>query len=101
MGKQMVARDECAEWRDTSDHRDAIIITMRTTVNIPDEAYAVIRSVAQQKGITVGDAIADLVGRALNPGTRLDTAKAFPTFKVSPDAAPITLEQTLAAEDEI
>jgi hypothetical protein len=42
-----------------------------------------------------------LVRRGLRPEVYLDATKAFPCFHLPPDAEPITLEQTLAAEDEL
>jgi hypothetical protein len=75
---------------------------MRTTVNIPDDVYRAARSLAAAKGISLGDALAVLVRRQFSPGrNRMDTKKAFPTFVVSGNAQPITLEQTLAMEDEL
>ena len=75
---------------------------MRTTVNIPDDVYRVARSLADTKGISLGDALAELVRRQFSSGVRrIDTKKAFPTFVVSDTAQPITLEHTLAMEDEL
>jgi hypothetical protein len=81
-------------------HHDAIIIMMRTTVNLPDDIYEVVRSLAATKHTSMGDALAELVRRGLNPAPRLDNTAAFPRFAVPEDAPPITLERTLAAEDE-
>ena len=77
-----------------------MIIMMRTTVNIPDDAYEIAKSVAQVKGMSLGDALGDLVRQAVHPESRIDTSGDFPTFVVSSSAPPITLEQTLAAEDD-
>jgi len=74
---------------------------MRTTVNLPEDVYEVARSIAAAKRISIGDALAELVRRGLHPAPRLKTKTAFPCFSVAKDAAPITLEQTLAAEDEL
>jgi len=75
---------------------------MRTTVNIPDDVYRVARSLATTKGISLGEALADLVRRQFGAAhTRINTRKAFPCFVVPDRALPITLEQTLAAEDEM
>ena len=74
---------------------------MRTTVNLPDDVYRVVRDVANVKNISLGDALAELVRQGLRPSDRLDFSGPFPKFKVPPDAEPITLEQTLAAEDEL
>ena len=73
---------------------------MRTTINLPDDVYLAARSVAQVKGISLGDAIAELARGGLRPPTAIDMAKPFPCFALPGDSEPITLEQTLAAEDE-
>jgi regulator of RNase E activity RraA len=73
---------------------------MRTTVNLPDDIADLVRSVADAKGISMGSAIADLVRQGLTRDSRAHETHGFPCFSVPPDAAPITLEQTLAAEDE-
>jgi len=75
---------------------------MRTTVNIPDDVYQVARSLATTKGISLGEALAHLVRRQFDAAhTQINTRKAFPCFVVPDQAQPITLEQTLAAEDDM
>ena len=73
---------------------------VHTTLNIPDDVYQAARSVASAKGVSLGDALADLVRRGLSAGARVDNTKSFPCFVISGPVPPITLEQTLAAEDE-
>ena len=82
-------------------HRDAKIITMRTTLNLPDDVYRAARSLARAKGVSLGEALADLVRRGLEPAARLNRRKAFPCFVLPKDSEPITLEQTLRAEDDL
>jgi hypothetical protein len=82
-------------------HHDAIIITMRTTINIPDDVADVIRSFADARGLSLGEAVAELVRKGLRPQSRIRDASPFPSFSVPDGAAPITLEQTLGAEDEL
>ena len=74
---------------------------MRTTLNLPDDVVEVIRSFAGVKGISLGEAVAELVRKGLKPRTAGGTDSVFPQFDVPEGAPPITLEQTLAAEDEI
>jgi len=75
---------------------------MRTTINIPDDIGDVIRSFAEAKGISLGEAVAQLVRRGLRPKQlSLYEEAPFPRFSVPDGAAPITLEQTLASEDEV
>ena len=73
---------------------------MRTTLNIPDDVYDVVRSFAEAKGMPLGEALAALVRKGLKPESRISDRGVFPSFIVPEGAAPITLEQTLAAEDE-
>jgi len=75
---------------------------MRTTLSIPDDIYQVIRSFAAARNLSLGDAAAELIRKGLHPESRLESGPGvFPTFRIRPDAEPITLEQTLAAEDAL
>ena len=74
---------------------------MRTTVNLPEDVYIAARSLAGLKGISLGEALAELARQGLNPTTPIHTEKAFPCFALPEGAEPITLEKTLAAEDEL
>ena len=74
---------------------------MRTTVNLPDDIADVIRSFAATKGISLGEAVAELVRKGLQPRSAALTQSVFPQFDIPEDAPPITLCQTLAAEDEL
>ena len=74
---------------------------MRTTLNIPEDVSDIIRSVADAKGISLGEAVAELVRKGLQPSSQAAADAPFPCFRVPAGAAPITLEQTLAAEDEL
>lgn len=73
---------------------------MRTTLNLPDDVYQATRSLATLKGISLGEALAELVRAGLKPSIRVSARKAFPCFVLPDSAQPITLDQTLAAEDE-
>jgi hypothetical protein len=73
---------------------------MRTTINLPEDVAEVIRSFAGVKGISLGEAVAQLVRKGLQPRTPTANAGIFPLFDIPEGAPPITLEQTLAAEDE-
>jgi hypothetical protein len=74
---------------------------MRTTLNLPDDVYEVVCSFADAKKLSLGDAAAVLIRNGLKPAIRTHKTAFFPMFSVSSEAAPITLEQTLAAEDEL
>lgn len=74
---------------------------MRTTVNLPDDVHRAANALATLKGLSLGDALAELVRRGLEPKILLDQSKAFPCFTLPKDAKPITLEQTLEAEEDL
>ena len=48
----------------------------------------------------MGDAAAELIRKGLYPEAQFDSRQFFPQFVVPEGAAPITLEQTLQAEDQ-
>lgn len=70
------------------------------TLDIPDDVYRAVRSMAAARGVSLGDAIVDLARLGLSAGARLDETKPFPCLAITKPGPPITLEQTLAAEDE-
>jgi hypothetical protein len=73
---------------------------MRTTITLPDDVYAAARSIAHQKRISLGAALAELVRRGLNPEPRIDPSGDLPRILPSPGTPLITLEHTLALEDD-
>ena len=77
-----------------------MMFVMRTTLNLPDDVYEAARSVATQRNLSLGDALAELVRNSLKVSYRIDLSKDFPCFATSPDAEPITMKRTLELEDE-
>jgi hypothetical protein len=82
-------------------HRDDTIIIVRTTINIPDDIYQIARAFAGSHGISMGEAIAELARRGLRATRPVNGQKPFPCFELAANSKPITLEQTLNAEDEL
>ena len=74
---------------------------VRTTLNLPDDVYLVARSLARAKDVSLGEAVAELVRGGLRPTHPMDATKPFPCLVLLDDSEIITLEQTLAAEDEL
>jgi len=50
--------------------------------------------------VSLEEAIVDLARRGLAGSSLIDDTKPFPCFAVAKPGPPVTLEQTLAAEDE-
>ena len=82
-------------------NHDAIIIMMRTTLNLPDDVYEIAKVRAEAKRISLGDAVAEMVRKAFEPQVVIQDGDAFPTFKLPENAPVITLKQTIEAEDEL
>ena len=76
---------------------------MRTTLSIDDDLLAAAKSLARSKSQSIGRVISDLARRGLSATPRVNTqgAVGFPTFRVDPDARPITLEDVRKDEDEV
>ena len=70
------------------------------TLDIPDDVYQAVRSMAEAQGVSLGAAVAALVRLGLSAGARGGDTKPFPCFAIAKPVPPITLDQTLAAEDE-
>lgn len=79
---------------------DAIVIMMRTTLNIEDEVFYSAKSLAGQGHISIGDAFMELACRGLQQPRVGQSKNGFPCFYQSAGAEPITLECTLELEDE-
>ena len=73
---------------------------MRTTVDLPEDVLEVARSLAAAKHLSIGNALAELVRRGLAAKVPIAASTLFPTFQVSDDAPPITMEMVRLLEDE-
>lgn len=72
---------------------------MRTTLDLGDDVLAAARSLAAEKGVSLGAAVSELARRGLQSGR--DHAEGdLPVFHVPTDAPPITPEMVDAALDE-
>ena len=73
---------------------------MRTTLNLPDDVYNIAKTRAEAKRISLGDAVGEMVRQAMEP-TLIDPDELFPRFKVPEGTPKVTLEEILAAKDEL
>lgn len=72
---------------------------MRTTLDLHDDVLVAARSLAAEKGISLGAAVSELARRGLQSG-RDRSEGDLPVFEVPADAGPITPEMVDAALDE-
>lgn len=72
---------------------------MRTTLEIDDAVLAAARTLAAERGLSLGDAISELARRGLARRTPV-MRDGFPSFDVSSDATPITPEMVREANEE-
>jgi len=77
-----------------------MMLVMRTTLNLPEDVYDAAKSLATQRHLSLGDALAEMVRGSLRASYRIDLSKDFPCFATSTDAEPITMQRTLELEDE-
>ena len=70
-------------------------------MTLPDDVYTVAPDFAHERRISLGDAVAELVRRALRPAPAFNTSTPFPSFQMDPSSRLITLEETLAAEEDL
>ena len=74
---------------------------MRTTLTIDDDLVEAARALANQERVSIGEAVSRLIRMGLRGPVKMRRGKsAFPVFKVSEDAKPITLEAVKRAEEE-
>jgi len=73
---------------------------MRTTLQIDDDLYRAAKSIAAAGNKTVGEVVSDLIRKALQPQDYREDLEGFPTFRVSENAPPLTMEMVRAAEED-
>ncbi len=63
---------------------------MRTTINLDDDVLRVARTLARERGDSLGAVLSDLARRGLRPLAQTAYEGDFPVFKVREDAPPLT-----------
>ncbi len=89
----------------TSTHRDTTPTRryarlVRTTLKLDDDVLEAARCIAADEGVTVGDVMSRLARRGLEPRPEARARDHFPTFAVSRDAPPITLDMVKRALED-
>ena len=73
---------------------------MRTTINLEEDVLRVVRSMARERGESLGSVVSALIRKALRPPTGVAYSSDFPVFLVREDAPPITPEMVESAMEE-
>ena len=72
---------------------------MRTTLDVDDDVLAAARTLASERGVSIGRALSELARQGLRPAK--PTRKgSLPVFDVPDDASPITPDMVRDALDE-
>lgn len=74
---------------------------MRTTLNLDPDVHRTVKSIAGERGASLGSVVSELVRSALHPEDRgFSRVDGFPVFEVREDAPPITPEMVKEALEE-
>ena len=73
---------------------------MRTTINLDDDLLRAARSLARQRGESLGAVVSGLLREALAPEANFAYEMDVPVFVVREGAAPITPEMVEAAGED-
>jgi len=73
---------------------------MRTTLNLDDDVLRAVRSLARERGESLGAVVTDLIRKALRPPEEIRYEVDFPVFMVREGAAPITPEMVESALED-
>ena len=73
---------------------------VRTTLNIEDDVLRAVRSIAAERGRSMGDVVSELLRRALRPDATRSYGGRFPVFEVREGSPPITPEMVRRALDD-
>lgn len=73
---------------------------MRTTINLDDDLLRAIRSIARERGESMGSVVSSLVREALRRPESIQYEMDVPVFEVREDAPPITPEMVQSALED-
>ncbi|MXW18981.1 MAG: antitoxin [Gemmatimonadetes bacterium] len=74
---------------------------MRTTLKLDPDIHHAVRSIARERGESLGTVVSSLARAALQPRDPATLADGFPVFDVGPDAPPLTPEMVRDALEDV
>lgn len=73
---------------------------VRTTLDLEEDVLLAARSIAQQRGVSIGKVLSELARQALSHREESSTRNGVPLFPVQPKAGIVTLELVNRLRDE-
>ena len=74
---------------------------MRTTINLDEDVFQVVRSYAESRSLALGKAVSELVRRGLKAPMRTKVVNGFHVIDLPPDSPRITSERVKELENEL
>lgn len=74
---------------------------MRTTLTLDPDIHHAVRSIARERGVSMGAVVSSLARAALHPREQAIRADGFPVFGVGPDAPPLTPDMVRDALEDV
>ena len=74
---------------------------MRTTLTLDPDIHHAVRSIARERGESIGAVVSALARAALRPRGSATRPDGFPVFDVGPDAPPLTPEMVRDALEDV
>ncbi len=74
---------------------------MRTTLNLDDEVFQLVRQYAQGRSLALGKAVSELVKRGLNHPASFKMVNGICVVDLPPDSPPVTTEHVKRLEAEL
>ena len=74
---------------------------MRTTLTLDPDIHHAVRSIARERGQSMGTVVSSLARAALRPREHTTRGDGFPVFDVGPDAPPLTPDMVRDALEDV
>ena len=73
---------------------------MRTTLQLDDDVFDLVRRLATSRRVSLGQTVSDLVRKGLNTQARIRTEKGLVVFDLPDDSPLVTMEDVKRLENE-
>jgi hypothetical protein len=90
----------CLAWPLTSFRIWSIIIAMRTTLSLDDDVLRLVKRYAETRSLTLGEAVSDLVQRALTVPRPTKEVNGVQVFDLPPQSPRVTTKKVRELDAE-